>query len=88
MELQTTLYFNSERAHVPDGEGIYWLYNILLFNSMFTKAVEGWTIRCSIPGRVEKFFSFVQRPNWLWGPSNLLSSEYAGFCPERKAAVV
>ena len=82
------LYFKSECAHVPDGQGMYWLYNTLLCNSMFTKAAEGWTIRCSIPGRVEKFFSFVQRPNWLWGPIKLLSFVYAGFGPERKAAVL
>jgi len=49
MELQSVLYLNSGRVHVPDGHRIYLLYNALLFNSKFTKAAEGWTIRCSIP---------------------------------------
>jgi hypothetical protein len=33
----------------------------------------GWTIRCSIPGGGE---SFLNRPEWLWGPHNLLYNTY------------
>jgi hypothetical protein len=35
------------------------------------------------PGRGWEFFSSPPRPNWFWGPPNLLSNGYQGFFPWR-----
>jgi hypothetical protein len=34
--------------------------------------------RDSIPGRSKRFLSTPQSPDWLWGPTSLLSNEYRG----------
>jgi hypothetical protein len=51
--------------------------------SRYSDEVDG---RGWIPGRYQKIFFTLQRPDWLWGPLSLLSNGYRWFFPRGKSS--
>jgi hypothetical protein len=49
-----------------------------------TATCYGLDSRGSIPGRGKLFLFYPQRPDWLWGPPNLLFNGYRGSFPGLK----
>jgi hypothetical protein len=63
---------------------MYWNYDYLIYKAPeeFLRSSgysDGYGMdgQRSIPGRGKFFFS-LQHPDWLWGPSSLLSRKYQG----------